>query len=312
MTDFSPAARRSALWSTDAAAALGLSKYKTPVQLWLEKVGRSDGEDVSEKFAVRLGLVMQPVLAAMHVEDTGDKLTPLSDVEHRITTYDTPLAAHYDEFNATRNALHEIKCFGDSRRKDFGEPSTDEVPMEILSQVIHQQGVWLASGGASITGTEVNVSFGNRERAVFFVPLDLEAVNRLFATLADFWKMVRSEISPPARSEADALALFPRSMNGKQVNATPEVEEACRRLSRVKELVGALETEETDLKAAIKAHMADADFLIGSEGKPLATWRTAAGAVKIDTTKLREQEPEIARRFSIEGAPSRRFLLKKG
>lgn len=316
--DFSPEARRKALWSTDAAAALGFSKYKTPVQLWLEKRGETIPEDVGEIFAVRMGLAMQGPLAAMHKEDTGDILNPLATVEHATTVFDTPFSAHYDEYNVTRKALHEIKCFGDMRRKDFGEPGSDEVPDEVLAQALHQQGVWIrCAPHLPIIGTEVNVSFGNRARLLFFVPLDLDAVNSVFKNLAGFWKMVKDGVTPPARSVEDALALFPKSLKGTQIMATPEIEAVCTKLSALRVTAKTLEEEIDAAKAEVMMFMRTNDdltsennALLGKDGKPLVTWRTSAGAVKIDSKLLRAEMPAIAQQYSVAGEPVRRFLLK--
>lgn len=310
MTNFSPEARRKSLWSTESAAALGLSPYKTPVQLWMEKWSGTPSEDISKVFAVRLGLAMQAPLAAMHMEDTGDELVPLDKTEHVTIIADTPLGSHYDEYNKTRARLHEIKCFGDARRRDFGEAGTDEIPMDVLAQVLHQQAVWRKASDLPLNGTEVNVSFGNRERLLFYVPLDVDAIAALVAKLSEFWRNVKDGVSPPARTPEDTAALFPRSNKGTKVAATPEVEQWCARLLSLKEEADDLETRINIVKTDIQSHMKDADDLIGPDGRTLATWRTAAGAVKIDADRLRLEQPAIAQQYSVAGKPTRRFLVK--
>ena len=311
MTDFSPENRRNALWSTEAAAALGVSRYKTPVKLWAIKRGMEEEDDIADKFAVRLGLAMQAPMAKLHTEDTGDKLVPLATVEHRVTLNDAPLGAHYDEYNETRKALHEIKFFGERRRKDFGEPGTDEIPMDVLVQVLHQQSVWLKQGSQPIGGTEINVAFGNRERLVFYVAVDTETLNQLALRLSEFWKSVTDGVSPLARSVDDLLTLFPQSKKGTKIVANEIVEAACRRLAALRAAVDECEERIGEHRLAILGHMKDADDLLSMNGgRTLATWRTAAGAVKIDTEKLRAEQPAIAQQYSKAGAPTRRFLLK--
>jgi predicted phage-related endonuclease len=41
--------RQLGIGSSDAAPAIGLSPYKCPLSLWLEKTGRKEPEDLSEK-----------------------------------------------------------------------------------------------------------------------------------------------------------------------------------------------------------------------------------------------------------------------
>ncbi|MCR4300663.1 MAG: YqaJ viral recombinase family protein [Sulfuricaulis sp.] len=307
MSDFDPVVRRSALWSTEAAAALGHSPYKTPLALWQEKSGLAEPEDVSGKFAVRLGTAMQPAIALMYSQDEGEPLRDLDGVEHLATVAETPLGAHYDYFNPARLALHEVKCFGQMRRKDFGEAGTDEIPMDVLCQVLHQQAVYLKHG--EINGSQVNVAFGNVERLVFWVPLDTDALNALAKRLAAFWALVRSGEAPPVTTPEDARALYPRSALGWQVIASPEIAQMCTKLAALKTHGDELEEQQRTLEAAIKAHMGEAEALV-FDGATLATWKSSAPAQRLDTKALKAAHPDICAQFTAAGEPSRRFLLK--
>ena len=48
-------ARQGRIGGSDAAAILGMNPYKTNVQLWEEKTGRRQHEDISEKPYVKYG-----------------------------------------------------------------------------------------------------------------------------------------------------------------------------------------------------------------------------------------------------------------
>ena len=67
--------RQQGIGSSDAAVAIGLSPYKSPLSLWLEKTHRKAPDDLSEKEAVIWGTVLEPVLASVYAERTG-KGTP--------------------------------------------------------------------------------------------------------------------------------------------------------------------------------------------------------------------------------------------
>lgn len=45
--------RKEGIGGSDAAAIVGLSKWKSPYQLWLEKTGQVEAEDISDKEVVR-------------------------------------------------------------------------------------------------------------------------------------------------------------------------------------------------------------------------------------------------------------------
>ncbi len=47
--------RNRGIGSSDAPVAVGVSRYKAPLELWLEKTGRKEPEDLSSKDAVFWG-----------------------------------------------------------------------------------------------------------------------------------------------------------------------------------------------------------------------------------------------------------------
>lgn len=56
-------ARKKGLGGSDAAAVLGMSKYATPLTVWLDKTGRSDPPDLSGNEKVYWGTVLEDVVA---------------------------------------------------------------------------------------------------------------------------------------------------------------------------------------------------------------------------------------------------------
>ncbi|MFQ2833206.1 YqaJ viral recombinase family protein, partial [Aeromonas caviae] len=62
------AIRKLGIGSSDAAVAVGLSPYKCPLSLWLEKTGRKEPEDISHKEAVLWGIELEPVLAQVYAK----------------------------------------------------------------------------------------------------------------------------------------------------------------------------------------------------------------------------------------------------
>lgn len=63
------AERRKGIGASDAAAILGMSPYKTNVELWEEKVGLRIPEDISDKPAVEYGHAAEPYLRELFALD---------------------------------------------------------------------------------------------------------------------------------------------------------------------------------------------------------------------------------------------------
>jgi len=181
MTDFYQTERRKRIWSTHAAPALGLSKYGTPATVWAYMRGLADEPDLSDVFEVQAGRYLEPVIAKMHADETGDKLVSLAKVTQQADVSGLPTGAHYDFWNDTKKMLHECKFFSPQRQKEFGAPGSDSVPMDVLVQCLHEMLVWNAQDKplyAKTNGVEVDVLFGNAARIVFVVPWDARAIVR--------------------------------------------------------------------------------------------------------------------------------------
>lgn len=65
--------RRKGVGGSDIAGILGLSRWSSPYQVWLEKTGRSPGVD--DNPAMRWGRAVEPVMREWFTEDTGIPVT---------------------------------------------------------------------------------------------------------------------------------------------------------------------------------------------------------------------------------------------
>ncbi|CAM5208732.1 hypothetical protein CDEN61S_03791 [Castellaniella denitrificans] len=76
--------RKTGIGGSDAAAAVGLSPYKSPLELWLEKTGRDatlpkpDPQDTTEP--VYWGTLLEPIVAASYTQQTGRKVRKVNAV----------------------------------------------------------------------------------------------------------------------------------------------------------------------------------------------------------------------------------------
>ena len=61
--------RRCGLGGSDMAAVLGVSKYTSPYQLWLDKTGRNPGK--TQTIAMEFGSLAESILAAHYTQTTG-------------------------------------------------------------------------------------------------------------------------------------------------------------------------------------------------------------------------------------------------
>ena len=59
---------------SDIAVIMGLSRWKTPLQLWAEQTGEVEPEDISGKEAVEMGIELEETVARVFTKRTDLKV----------------------------------------------------------------------------------------------------------------------------------------------------------------------------------------------------------------------------------------------
>ena len=295
-------ARNAGMFSTDAAPALGLSKYRTPVQVWLEKTGQAQPVDLSGNEAVQMGHVMEPVIARLYADKTGHELRYLGEYTGWHPEYQF-MGSHYD-YEVTGSHLVECKNFSANRRNEFGEEGSGDVPMDVLLQCIHEATVYQTDR------VDVSVLFGGQQFCIFPVEVDETAKGKLRALEEEFWsKFVVPMKAPEPRTEEEARALFRKDL-GTALTANTSLYTVVRRLHEIRDSIKGMETLETGLKAEIMGKLGGHSVLMSQEGNILATWKRAKDSQTFDKALFEKENPSIYARYVRITEGSRRFLLK--
>lgn len=131
------AARMQGVGGSDAAAALGLSPFKTTYQLWAEKTGQLPAEDLDSVERVRFGVLLEDVIANEYAHRYGVKVRRSNQLLKN-PAYPWMLANVDRKIEGQRRGL-EIKNVDAMafRLGDWGEPGSDEVPESYLLQCLH-------------------------------------------------------------------------------------------------------------------------------------------------------------------------------
>lgn len=289
-------ARTTGIGGSDAAAILGLSKWKTPLAVWQEKRGEVAPQDDNE--AMLWGRVLEPVIRQQYAERTG-RTVRIPDTLIRHGSRDW-MIANLDGMTDDGRVV-EIKT---SRvAAGWGEPGTDEVPQEYLLQVQH----YMAVTGFAVA--DIAVLIGGSDFRLYEIPADRELQELLIHEEGVFWQLVQGATPPEPMSFADCQARFGRQSREGTVEASPEVLRAIRRLREIKTAMDELKGFAEEEKAVVMKALGECDTL-ASAGTTLATWKAAAGAKRFDANAFKAAHPEMYGQFVKTGEPSRRFLIK--
>lgn len=191
--------RRKGIGGSDVATILGLNKWKSPYQLWLEKTDQITLDDNAGE-AAYWGTALEPLVANRFSEVTGKKVRRRNQVfEH--TDYPF-LRANIDRDIVGEPAVLECKTANQFLAKEWEK---DEIPMQYICQVQHYMNVL------------------NREYAYFAVLIggqrfiwkridrDQDLINAITERLVEFWEENVLKGIPPEIDGSDATSAFIRN-----------------------------------------------------------------------------------------------------
>jgi putative phage-type endonuclease len=284
--------------SSDAPIVAGVSPWKTPLALWMEKI---DGvTDIGETLPMRFGNALEDVIANEWARQNGKRVVLSPDTYYDETS--TILFAHPDRFVEDEPEGLEVKYVA-AYSDDWGIPGTDQVPAHVAFQCLHSM---------MVTKRERwNVAVCNAfyEFRSYVVPRVDDLIEKLRDRELAFWSLVEARIPPPMMSAADVRLMYPKD-SGKDVFAPADIiaeVEHLKFLRRERDSIAELEEQTI---GHIQEYMGEHSRLIDRDGKVLATWTTPRAGERVDLDALRRDAPSIARRFTIKVPGSRRFLIK--
>ena len=291
---------------SDIGAILGLSKFRTPLEVWMEKTGKEVRK--LDSLPLRFGSFAEEFVASEYARATGYEL--LHDESIYIHPTHPMMSAHVDRFilgdglNKPATRLLECKTANPFARGEWGEPGTDQVPMSYLCQCI-----WYMA----ITGIEqcdLAVLFGNSDFRIYEIARDLELEALVIEKALHFWnEQVIKDTPPPAQTEGDYQALFKKSDPSKTIEANPKTVELIRQLQSLSKQSSDVDEQITQIKQHIMNEMKEAEVL-SYQGNVIATWKAPKPSFRLDSKRLELEEKEVFERFKMPVQNSRRLVIK--
>lgn len=199
--------RKAGVGGSDMSTILGLNAFKTPYELWLEKTGRVEPEDISDKWAVIRGNALENELRKrfranhpeMLVTDGTDKQFIARERPYLRASLDGILQREDGSFG-----ILEIKTAGNRRAGDWhDEDGNLRIPPYYLAQVEFY---------ALVTGWMwgyVYAAIGDDEPVEIPFEADVEDMAAIDKAAADFWRFVTTDTPPQLTTGGDVQKAFP-------------------------------------------------------------------------------------------------------
>ena len=291
--------RKQGIGGSDASVVCGISRYKSPVELWLEKTNQLPYQEAGE--AAYWGTQLEPLVRVEFTRRTGIEVTNtlqlLQSAEHPFMLANLDGTCEHPDFGP---CIFEAKTASAYKEKEW----ENSIPVEYLLQIQHYMAV------TGYRGAYIAALIGGNTFRWKFVERDDELISVMIQLEAEFWSHVQDGTPPPLDgSDASASFLaeqFPNSIPQSRVvlpdaaaDLLRQYDIACEQLEAVKEQK---QKAENLLKQMLGANET------GTARGRVITWKNVTQE-RLDGKTLKAEHPALYRKY-ISQTSYRRFSVQ--
>jgi putative phage-type endonuclease len=290
--------RKQGLGASDSASVLGLSKWGTPLSVYLDKLSDSIDDTMSDRqdWGHRLEEpIAQWVRDTKHLEVTGSPgLIKSEEFPWLLATPDRKIV------EGDVVVPLEIKSSDAFMKDAWG----DGIPLNYQIQIQQQILIMGAPHGYLV------VLHGGNTPDFYRVPADPEFHEQLIRLTREFWEgNILAGVAPEPITLDDAALLWSGDPDVKVEGGEP--------LYDLWGAYGLMQAEAVEIngkldavKLQLQIAMQDAVELT-HQGQTLFTWRPRKGTTRFDDKAFQNDHPDLYPKYLKTGAPTRTFLRKK-
>lgn len=289
-------ARKKGITGTDAAAIVGVSPFKSAVDVFIDK--KTPEPEIVDNERLRLGRDLENYVASRFEEETSLKLKK-TDAIYQSDENKFQLA-DFDRFVEGENAIVELKTVSPYAADEW----LDKVPIYYQFQCQHYLAVSDANCcyiAALILGQDFIIRKINREPQVIQALTDFEK---------DFWEnnILNGVIPEPNGSDACAQAisgLYPHQNDENSVDLNSYSDLLAER-QELDEQIKKLTCQKNQIDQKIKLELKNSPYGFSENFK--VSWKETK-QTKFDVSEFKNTHPELYNNF-LKTTSTRRFLIK--
>ena len=291
--------RRQGIGGSDASIVCGLSRYRSPVELWMDKTGQMISEEAGEP--AYWGTQLEGIVRTEFSKRTG---VDVRMVKQLLQNEDYPfMQANLDgvcEHPDYETCIFEAKTASAYKADEW----EDSIPDEYQLQIQHYMAV------TGYKGAYIAVLIGGNTFKWKFVERDEEIIAMIIELETKFWEHVQDG-TPPVIDGSDATAkyLSEKFKNGIADSEIvlpesaglilQEYEDACTKLEDIKE-------QKQKAENMLKEMMGDNE--IGKVGGRIITWKSISQE-RLDSKTFKVEHPKLFQKYATKSS-YRRFMVK--
>lgn len=286
--------RKTGIGGSDVGALLGMSKYTSPYELYLEKRGELPPiprSDALERAAM-WGHLHEPLIAARFSQLHGLKTRRIGLIRHiddgwRLANLDRQVCGCPDGPCGL-----EIKNRSAYKASEWGETGDPEGVPDIEALQTHH---YLAVTGYRHFHVAVLIN-GNDDR-YFRVERDEDLIGDVVALETTFWKRVQDGDPPPVDGSEASGELLAQLWTGQEaaerVVDPVTVAELIADRDRLDEQAAEVKTARDEISNQLKAMLGDAEVAV-ADGRPVFTWKQNGAFA---AARFRKAYPDLAAKY---------------
>ena len=291
--------RKQGIGGSDASIVCGINRYKSPVELWMEKMNQLPLQEAGE--AAYWGSQLESLVRAEFTKRTGIEVKTVSQilqsVEHSFMLANLDGVCEHPDIGT---CVFEAKTASAFKANEW----ENTIPDEYVLQLAHYMAV------TGYQGAYIAVLIGGNTFKWKFIKRDEELISMLIDLESAFWNHVQNGTPPPLDgSDASAKFLFerfPNSVPKSQIilpdtaaDLLTQYDEACEQPEAVTE-------QKQRAENLLKEMLGENE--IGTAGNRVITWKSVSQE-RLDSKTLKAEHPALCKKYTNKTS-YRRFTIK--
>lgn len=292
--------RKKGIGGSDVATICGLNKYKSALELWMEKRGYKQDEEAGE--SAYWGTTLEHIVREEFIKRSGLEVDTIN-LMLKHPKYEFMLA-NVDGIvidQEGKKCIFEAKTASAYKADQWKD---DEIPEGYMLQIQHYM---------AVTGYErayIAVLIGGNTFKYKVVDKDEELINMIIQIEKQFWDCIVNDIPPEVDGSESCTnmlnSLYASSKKGKSIILPNEAQELIEEYNKNKEQESYHTEKKNECINKLKSLMEDNE--VATINNSTITWKSSVSE-RLDTKKLKEEQPEIYNKY-LKKINMRRFMIK--
>lgn len=291
--------RKTGIGGSDASVVCGVNKYRSPVELWLEKTGQLPYQEAGE--AAYWGTQLEPVVRSEFTKRTGIEVKLVKQLlqseEHPFMQANLDGICEHPDYGT---CIFEAKTASEYKSNEW----ENSIPDEYMLQIQHYMSV------TGYKGTFIAVLIGGNTFKWKYIERDVEIIEMLIHLEAAFWEHIVNNTPPPLDgSEASEKFLsdrFPESIPQSRIILPPEADVLIKEYDKETAILNEAAERRQRAETLLKEMLGDNES--GTSENRIISWKSIFQE-RFDSKSLRAEHPDLYKKY-VNRISYRKFSIK--